>query len=100
VAKRTRRQAIPVQNTIAEDVAYVRFLHGVPTIPAVDTYIDGNLLVDNISYGMSTPYYELPAGNALFTFYRAGTSDELLGQTSICRVQAYLQSPPQGFPAG
>ena len=55
-------------------------------------------MVDNISYGMSTPYYELPAGNALFTFYRAGTSDELLGQTSICRVQAYLQSPPQGFP--
>lgn len=83
--RRNRRQAIPVQNQIDEltRIAYVRFIHGVPSLPPVDIYVNGNKIVDNISYGGYTPYIELPAGNVLFTFYRAGSTDELLGIITV-----------------
>lgn len=75
-----RRRAIPVQNIPEEqNVSYVRFLHGVPTVPTVDIYVNGELVTTGLSYGNTTQYLELPAGNVLLTFYRTGTNDDLIG---------------------
>lgn len=83
MARKTRRHAVPVQNLIEKDVSYLRFLHGVPTVPTVDLYADGQLIYSGLSYGDVTPYLKLPAGNVLITIYRTGTNDDLIGILNV-----------------
>jgi len=46
----------------AQDSARLRVIHAVSDAPAVDIYVDGVLVGEEIAFGDATPHYILPAG--------------------------------------
>ena len=45
-----------------KDVSYVRVFHASPNAPAVDIYVNGSLVFENLSYKEFTEYVPLPMG--------------------------------------
>lgn len=77
--KKIRDRSIAVQNTVEAGNSYIRILHTVPTIPPIDIYLNDDLIYSNLSYGNITEYQKVPSGNVVFTLYRAGSKDDLIG---------------------
>ncbi|WP_228547602.1 DUF4397 domain-containing protein [Filobacillus milosensis] len=58
------------------DMAMVRVLHASPDAPAVDVYVDGNVVVEGAGFKSATDYMELSAGEHMVEIYAAGTMGE------------------------
>ncbi|MCR1952327.1 DUF4397 domain-containing protein [Clostridium sp. DSM 100503] len=54
----------------------IRFLHAIPLAPAVDIYLDGNLLRENIAFSDISCYENIPPGNHELQLYVTGTYDD------------------------
>ena len=52
--------------------SYIRFLHAVSGAPAVDIYINGNMVANNLSLGEITDYVLLYSGDYNVLIYAAG----------------------------
>lgn len=63
-----------VFSSVNPPISYVRLLHASPNTPAVDVYVNGNVIARNLSYRNFTPYLTLPAGNYTVTLFNAGTT--------------------------
>jgi len=55
------------------DEAYLRVLHASPDAPAVDVAIDGDVVLEGVSYQEGSPYLELNDGMRTVEFLVAGT---------------------------
>jgi len=54
----------------------VGFVHGSPDVPVIDIYVDGTLEVDDLGYGETTEFIELPAGDHRFAVTQAGNEPD------------------------
>ena len=55
-----------------KDVSYVRVFHASPNAPAVDIYVNGSLVFENLSYKEFTEYVPLPMGEYNVQVYPTG----------------------------
>lgn len=56
----------------------IRFLHGIPTAPAVDVYLDGEVAFKNLKFSDITCYENISPGKYKVKVYAAGTYDKPL----------------------
>lgn len=63
--------------------AYLRLLHASPNSPAVDVYANGALIARNFRFKNFTEYMPLSPGNYRIRVYPAGTSSNILLDTTI-----------------
>lgn len=56
----------------------IRFLHAVPSVPAVDVYLSGNLLGKDLAFSDITCYENISPGNYEVQLYKSGTYDKPL----------------------
>lgn len=54
--------------------SYIRLLHASPDAPAVDVYLNDELVVENLSYRDFTPYWPVDPGSYTALVYPAGTT--------------------------
>lgn len=64
----------------AQSATRARLIHVASTVPAVDIYVNGELAVAGLSYGESSPYFGLPAGEAELRATLEGASAQLFLQ--------------------
>ncbi|MDX2076045.1 MAG: DUF4397 domain-containing protein [bacterium] len=60
---------------------FFRFVHAIPGVSAIDVYVDGNLSVSGLRYGVASSYLNVPAGNHTLSVRPAGLTTELWQQT-------------------
>lgn len=60
-----------------------RFFHAAANAPSVDIYSNGNLISENLAFGMMTNYMDFPAGNYEIQIYKSGTYDTPLYSENI-----------------
>lgn len=53
----------------------IRVLHAVPDAPNVDIYANDKLIAENLAFGESIPYIEVPVGNYIVSLFVTGTKD-------------------------
>jgi hypothetical protein len=72
--------------------AEVRVIHAVPDGPAVDVYVDDELVFENVTYGEASDYQSVSEGTQTVTVTQANESDSVVyedeidvesGQTSV-----------------
>ncbi|KXG74125.1 DUF4397 domain-containing protein [Thermotalea metallivorans] len=63
--------------------SYARVLHASPDAPAVDVYISGKLVAQNLTYKNFTPYLPLTPGKYTILVYPAGTKTTPVINTSL-----------------
>ena len=56
----------------------IRFIHGIPTAPAVDVYLDGEVSFKNLKFSDITCYENISPGKYKIKIYAAGTYDNPL----------------------
>lgn len=83
-----------IAQTAQQDVAQVRVVHASPDAPAVDVYINGDVVDDltNVPFFTASPYLELPADEYRIQVAPAGTSaaDAVIDATATLEAgQAY-----------
>lgn len=61
----------------------MRFLHAIPSAPAVDIYLDGNFIGKNLAFSEISCYENISPGNHELQLYRTGTYDTPLFTKSI-----------------
>jgi hypothetical protein len=63
----------------------VRLIHASPDSPAVDIYVNGSPVVENLAYGAGTEFATLPAGNdrEIQIVATGGSLDTALFETSV-----------------
>jgi len=55
--------------------SFVRVLHLSPDAPAVDVWVDGNIVLEDVAYNGASPYLELNEGSHQITVVAAGTTE-------------------------
>jgi hypothetical protein len=77
--------------TMAEGEAMVRVLHASPDAPAVDVYVDDDLVVDGVGYKDVTDYLALPAGTHKIEVYPSGDQSTVVitEQVAVSSGQSY-----------
>lgn len=65
--------------------ACVRVIHASPDAPAVDVYVNGSKVIENLAYGAGTDFAALPAGNdrEIQIVPAGGTVDDAIFDTSV-----------------
>jgi len=63
------------QEAADENSFALKVMHGVTDAPAVDIYADGNLLVENLSYGDFQGYLQVPVGDYTLDITAHGSSE-------------------------
>lgn len=58
--------------------AYLRMLHACPDAPAVDVYLDDDIVVENLEYGKFTSYFTVDPGRYNLLIYPTGTSENAI----------------------
>lgn len=56
----------------------IRFLHAIPSMPAVDVYLSGSLFGKNVAFSDITCYENISPGNYELQLYKTGTYDKPL----------------------
>ena len=64
----------------AQAPARARIIHIAAGNPAIDVYINGELAVDDLSYGEDSAYFSLPPGAAELGAYSEGRTSQLIRQ--------------------
>lgn len=59
----------------------LRLLHTAPDAPAIDVYVDGEQVLNNVRYRQTTDYQTVPAGSQQVTVTAADTGETILQQT-------------------
>lgn len=67
-------QANNVQPLAPTGQSFVRVLHAVPGAPAVDVWIDGGLVIENLSFGEISDYLSMPSGSYDVEVFETGTT--------------------------
>ncbi len=65
--------------------ALARVIHAVPDAPAVDIYVEDELLFENLSFGESTDYAALPAGTFTVSLRPAGDPETTIASFEATR---------------
>ena len=73
-----------------QGLSYARIFHASPDAPAVDVYVNGQLVAPNLSFGNFTEYLPLPPGNYNVKVYGAGTRTNPV-------IDEELKVPPRGI---
>ena len=60
----------------ANSDASVRIVHASPDAPAVDVYVNGDLVVENAPFKAATDYLQVPAGTHNVEIFVAGTQED------------------------
>ena len=63
--------------------SYIRVFHASPNAPAVDVYVNGSLIVQNLAYKEVSQYLPVPAGTYNIRVYPSGTMINPVINTSI-----------------
>jgi len=63
--------------------AEVRIIHAVPDGPAVDVYVDDELVFEDVAYGEASDYQSVPEGTQTVTVTRANDSDTVVYEDEI-----------------
>lgn len=63
--------------------SFVRVLHASPDAPAVDVYVDGNLIARNLTYRNFTEYMQVPPGTYNVRVFPAGTKTSPVINTTL-----------------
>lgn len=63
--------------------SHVRIFHAVPNAPAVDVYVNSNIVAEGLAYSKFTPYLPIDAGSYKVTVYPTGTTDKALIDTTL-----------------
>lgn len=68
-----------------DEMASIRFAHLSPDTPAVDIYVNGDVLINNLLFTAVTPFLELPAATYEVVITPAGTSidDAIINSSEI-----------------
>lgn len=61
---------------MAGSPAKVRVLHASPDAPAVDVYVNGQKVLENVSYKQQSDYLEVPEGQYKIDIYPAGNTNQ------------------------
>ncbi|WP_054636325.1 DUF4397 domain-containing protein [Thalassobacillus sp. C254] len=74
-----------------QDQALVRFLHASPGTPAIDVYVNGEQVFDNVSYQILSRYLTFPEGEHEIEIYEAGQTETpvLSGTVSLEEDEHY-----------
>jgi len=75
-----------ISNNIMENenmLSYIRLLHAAPKAPAVDVYVNDNLLVKNFNYRQFTDYVKIPSGTYNVKVYTSGVKEEPIIETDL-----------------
>jgi len=64
-------------------LSYIRLLHAAPKAPAVDVYVNDNLLVKNFNYRQFTDYVKIPSGTYNVKVYTSGVKEEPIIETDL-----------------
>lgn len=102
--KQTRRQALRIigvsglsilggiasaqETTTTKEVARVRIIHAIPDAPAVDVFVDGNRVLQDVAFKDVSDYLELPPGQHTLQVAPVGQGRE----NAIIDQQANLES--------
>ena len=71
--------------------SYVRVLHASPDAPAVDIYVDGKLIVKNLSYKQLTNYIPVKPGSYKIQIFAAGQQmNPVISTTATIPAQSAL----------
>lgn len=63
--------------------SHIRVLHAVPNAPAVDVYINENIVVEALGYSKFTPYLPVQPGTYKVDVYATGTSENPLIESQL-----------------
>lgn len=63
--------------------ADVRVIHAVPDAPAVDVYVDDELVYEDVEFGNASDYESVPTGNQTVTVTPANDSDTVVFEDEI-----------------
>ncbi|WP_050051333.1 DUF4397 domain-containing protein [Halostagnicola sp. A56] len=74
---------------VPDAVAAVRVAHFSPDAPAVDIYVDGERVLQSISYDEVSPYLEIEPGEAELTITAAGDSEAVVFEDSVYFGRAF-----------
>ncbi|SFS70412.1 protein of unknown function [Halostagnicola kamekurae] len=74
---------------VPDAVAAVRIAHFSPDAPAVDVYVDGERVLQSISYDEVSPYLEIEPGAAELTITAAGDSETVVFEDSVYFGRAF-----------
>lgn len=74
---------------VPDAVAAVRIAHFSPDAPAVDVYVDGERVLQSISYDEVSPYLEIEPGEAELTITAAGDSEAVVFEDSVYFGRAF-----------
>ncbi len=61
---------------IMEGTSLVRIFHAAPNAPAVDVYVDGAVVAQNLVFTEITDYMPVPVGDHMVDVYAAGTKEQ------------------------
>ncbi|MDS0260281.1 DUF4397 domain-containing protein [Haloarcula sp. S1CR25-12] len=63
--------------------AEVRVIHAVPDAPAVDVYVDGELVFEDVEFGEESEYQSVPAGTQTVTVTPANDSETVVYEEEL-----------------
>ena len=68
------------KNTLPRKVntSTLKILHGIPNGPNIDLYLNGSLMVSNLSFSSISKYLDVPAGKYTVEIYETGSQDNLV----------------------
>ncbi len=69
---------------------FVRAVHGVPSAPEVDIYINETLAVPALAFGSASEFIAVPAGSYTATIRAAGSSDDITSASLNIAAGDYL----------
>ena len=74
-----------------EDPASVRVAHMSPNAPNVDVYVDGDAVLEDVPFGATSAYLDVPAGDRTVEITAAGDADTVVfsGDVGVEAGQAY-----------
>ncbi len=64
-------------------MTYVRLLHAIPNAPAVDVYLNEDLVVEGLAYSKFTSYLTVEPGDYVVEIFPTGTGDMPLIRTEL-----------------
>lgn len=63
--------------------SFIRVFHAAPNAPAVDVYVNGNSIVQNLSYKQFSPYFTVAPGSYNIKVYPAGQTTNPIIDTNV-----------------
>lgn len=64
-------------------MTHIRLFHAVPNAPAVDVYLNGDLISEGLAYSKFTPYLPVEPGDYTVEIYPTGTSQPLILESDV-----------------